>query len=33
MYKYYCKRRRCLECRIYLILSKVRSWGTKELRN
>ena len=25
MYKYYCKRRRCLECRIYLILSKVRS--------
>ncbi len=25
MYKCYCKRRRCLECRIYLILSKVRS--------
>lgn len=24
MYKYYCKRRRCLECRIYYILS--RSW-------
>ena len=25
MYKYYCKRRRCLECRIYLILSKIRN--------
>ena len=25
IYKYYCKRRRCLECQIYLILSKVRS--------
>ena len=25
MYKYYCKRRRCLECRIYLMLSKVRN--------
>lgn len=24
MYKYYCKRRRCLECRIYLALSRVR---------
>ena len=23
MYKYYCKRRRCLECRIYLALSRV----------
>jgi hypothetical protein len=25
MYKYYCKRRRCLECRIYLMLSKIRN--------
>ena len=25
MYKFYCKRRRCLECRIYLILSKRKS--------
>ncbi len=25
MYKYYCRRRRCLECRIYLLLSKIRS--------
>lgn len=24
MYKYYCRRRRCLECRIYLMLSKNR---------
>ena len=24
MYKYYCRRRRCLECRIYLALSRVR---------
>ena len=25
MYKYYCRRRRCLECRIYLLLSKRNS--------
>ena len=25
MYKYYCRRRRCLECRIYLILSKFKN--------
>ena len=25
MYKYYCRRRRCLECRIYLLLSKKNS--------
>ena len=24
MYKYYCRRRRCLECRIYMALSKIK---------